>query len=299
MPHWRTEHHGWIDERGNTHQKPEKIRKAIVWPNDGNRGFLGRLKDISQNKGPDMFVSGNPNRRPGAGDGPSRRRWTGHTDLEDDPNQRKLDKANFIEGKPKKVVPERYYDFGDRKYHVERYTGMITDQILSPDGKVVASERFPSPGTWTPHHPLGNHAAMHSLNHGMNQKSWHAVIHGHAGAKEPELQPKLSEKEKQKVYEEELRQRDAKRQEDKYRDAKKREALVVQELRKERERNADLEDERDAARHPEKWIRDRSGKLHRLPSGIRKESRHGPDMVRYGPKQVHWDDGRRADRRFF
>lgn len=302
MPHWHTEHHGWIDEHGNTHQKPRNVRKAIVWPNDGKRGFFSRLKDVAHDEGPDMFVMGNPNRHPGAGDGPSRRRWTGHTDLEDDPNQRKLDKANFVEGNPKRVIPERYYDFADRKYHAERYNGMITDQILSPDGKVVASEKYPHPGWWTSHQHLGNHANMDPRNYGVDRKDRNHSVHGHHGVSNKGS----ATTEKEKLLEEYLRRVDKKKQDGRSRDAKNKETPAIHQLRKGSKKNAKLEGERehelDAARHPENCKRDCFRKLHHVSLGYRSELRRcaSAPVGREGqPKQVRWADRRRADPRFF
>jgi hypothetical protein len=62
-----------------------KASKAFVWPKDGrNDSTWGRLKDIFQNKGPDMYLTTNAEKHDVMHNRPSRAEWTGWHQRDDE-----------------------------------------------------------------------------------------------------------------------------------------------------------------------------------------------------------------------
>ena len=168
MPHWHVQNRGWQNEEGQFGPPPKK-RYAFVWPNDAKRSKAGRFRDILTSRGPDMFVATNPNRAPGALDGPTRRRWAGHMKLEDNELNLELDAMNFMGGVSRSSRP--HYDFLTRRYRREYYPGMWTDVKRYPGAPLntpSAIEYHNFPGRWVPLHPKGNHRYMDPVNFGMN-----------------------------------------------------------------------------------------------------------------------------------
>lgn len=69
---------GWV--RGNVRVHGVKPRYAFIWPKDGRRDSKGgRLKDILQGRGPDVFISIKGEKGPWKG--PTRARWSRWADL--------------------------------------------------------------------------------------------------------------------------------------------------------------------------------------------------------------------------
>jgi hypothetical protein len=61
-----------------------KASKAFIWPKDGKRGSTwGRMKDVLQNKGPDIFVAFGARPTDCVSNRPPRAQWSGHTNLDD------------------------------------------------------------------------------------------------------------------------------------------------------------------------------------------------------------------------
>ncbi|KAF1947913.1 hypothetical protein EJ02DRAFT_332466 [Clathrospora elynae] len=61
-----------------------KASKAFVWPKDGKNGSSwGRMKDVFQNKGPDIYVAFGARKTDCVSNRPPRSQWAGHPNLDD------------------------------------------------------------------------------------------------------------------------------------------------------------------------------------------------------------------------
>ncbi|KAI9723100.1 MAG: hypothetical protein M1828_004348 [Chrysothrix sp. TS-e1954] len=192
MPHWYVSGRGWIDERGRFN-KPPKRNYAWIWPNDRNRGAWGRFADILSNKGPDMFIAMNPNRKAGASDGPSRKRWTNWPGEEIDDRQRALDAANFKGGFGPASFrkPLQKYDFRTRRYRYPRIHDWTDVENYPNSNKPSAVMKYPDFVNWIPMTHNGHlgatawtdprNFAQNTLSDGMpfgGGGYWHPQTHG-------------------------------------------------------------------------------------------------------------------------
>ena len=127
---------GWYqDERKLRHPK---ISKAFIWPKDGRNGSkLGRMKDILQGKGPDIFVGSAADARDFVAKRPSRSQWSKHVNLDDRFSEPAFNPTKFAPWTEGGVLSggrsrEMVYDFRTRKY-VDRHPRMWTDARWQPD----------------------------------------------------------------------------------------------------------------------------------------------------------------------
>jgi hypothetical protein len=101
----------------------QKSSYAFVWPKDGKRDSkMGRLMDILQNKGPDMYLTKNAHRLDYMANRPTRERWAGWTNLDDRDAYNSLNSRKFAPWVQKGIFGGRErglgYDFRTRKYGV-------------------------------------------------------------------------------------------------------------------------------------------------------------------------------------
>lgn len=119
-------------------------RYAFIWPRDksGNRA---RWRDAWTGRGPNIYIASAYDRTPGAGDGPTRRRWTNCPDAESNEFLRAQDAVMHrgALGRVSQRSAERIYDFKRRKY-CRPYEGMWTDAMYLPySTHPIATEFFP------------------------------------------------------------------------------------------------------------------------------------------------------------
>jgi hypothetical protein len=126
-----------------------KASKAFVWPKDEKNGTKwGRLKDILSNKGPDMYLTTNADKRDYMKNRPSRGTWSGHSNLE----ARRFDDSYPMSSE--KYAPwtrngalggrlsGTAYDFRTRKYEIpHRFTW--TDARWQPDSMKDKHNPYP------------------------------------------------------------------------------------------------------------------------------------------------------------
>ena len=189
MPQWYVSGRGWMDERGRF-GTPKRRNYAWIWPNDRNRGTWGRFTDIMTGKGPDMYIAMNPNRKSGAADGPSRKRWTNYPDFEQDKRQALLDVANYKGHLPGGYrFPDSRYDFRTRRYR-RPYAGMWGDVERLPGSKIPSAVQiYPNFHNWHQLKPNclrpwtdPKNFAQNTVNDGMpfgGGGYWHPQIHGY------------------------------------------------------------------------------------------------------------------------
>lgn len=116
---------GWT--QGGVPRRKVKPYYHLVWPKDKDRGKFGRLKDILQGKGPEMYLSIGAQKHDYAWNRPVKERWSGwHLDRSGDlyfwPGQASLKGPCWV-GKQSK-----YYNFHTRKYE-DWHPNMWTDAI--------------------------------------------------------------------------------------------------------------------------------------------------------------------------
>ena len=193
-PLWYNKGRGWTDHQ-NFKRYPVKPNHAFIWPRDQGQGSWRRWKDLATGKGPDMFIASNPNRPPGASDGPTRRRWTGFPEAESNWRNKMLDANNHHGSTPwaSQRNDRPYYDFAARRYRRRPHDGMWTDVKRypgAPNNMPASIETFPYMNEWIAIHPWGNHMAMDPRNFGQNYTNgwpegdggyWHPAIDGHPG----------------------------------------------------------------------------------------------------------------------
>lgn len=185
---WYSRNLGYLDSSGRQNQRPSVQHHALVWPNDGKRGKLGRLADILTGKGPDMFLASNPNRQPDAADGPSRARWTGFP-ASDYQAEQIMDASSWRGNMPgtRRRQDKPFYDMQSRRYVRQPWDGMWVDKHYLPN------ERRPTWVSCYPHFdtpvPLGDAPRFSTKydprNWGQNGHSfgarggeWHPVLDG-------------------------------------------------------------------------------------------------------------------------
>ncbi|CAE7213662.1 hypothetical protein PTNB85_07022 [Pyrenophora teres f. teres] len=122
---------GWYQDGRKLHNV--KTEKAFVWPKDGRNGSKwGRLKDVVQNKGPDIFVAFGAHKSDCVSNRPSRSQWAGHLHLDDRGTTLGFNPQKFAPWTRNGMLGGRdaglSYDFRTRK-HVEPNTDMWTDAI--------------------------------------------------------------------------------------------------------------------------------------------------------------------------
>jgi hypothetical protein len=109
-----------------------KASKAFIWPKDGKRGSTwGRMKDVLQNKGPDIFVAFGARPTDCVSNRPTRSQWSRHNHLDDRGKtfsfgSRKF--APFARAGLGSRSPQLSYDFRTRKY-TRPYWDTWTDAI--------------------------------------------------------------------------------------------------------------------------------------------------------------------------
>lgn len=112
---------GWV--QGARRLRKHKNHYALVWPKDGKRGSkMGRLKDILNCKGPDMFVVIGGRKGEIHEDRPTRGRWTRWTpDMDEERQDEALAEPWWV--RPfREQRPELRYDFRSRTYRMPRPT---------------------------------------------------------------------------------------------------------------------------------------------------------------------------------
>lgn len=151
-PPYHQLHHGIYNNEPLAPWTPRRM--AFVWPRDGKRDHtkFGRLKDILQNKGPDIFVSNGLNARP------TRNTWA---------NRPWLDQDDGIVHSIASPMPwarrqrNQSYNFRTRKYDKEMVVVGPEDYGVIPDPLVwtgCAWTRSPKPRPWYVRDNWGNYA---------------------------------------------------------------------------------------------------------------------------------------------
>jgi hypothetical protein len=144
---WCPRRREWIqDDRA---LRNVKTSKAFVWPKDGRNGTAwGRLKDIMQNKGPDIYVTMNADKHDYMANRPTKAQWAGYPGLGGwDPwGPWSFPSWKYAPWTGKGVLggrtPGQSYDFRTRRYgNVNRSTW--TDAFWQPSPRV--NERNPNP----------------------------------------------------------------------------------------------------------------------------------------------------------
>lgn len=110
-----------------------KASKAFIWPRDGkNTSTWGRMKDIFQNKGPDIYVAFGANKKDCVSNRPTRAQWSKHTNLDDGGLNFEFNSQKFAPWTTNSGLggrmPGLSYDFRTRKYGT-RNGWMWTDAI--------------------------------------------------------------------------------------------------------------------------------------------------------------------------
>lgn len=110
-----------------------KASKAFIWPKDGKNGSTwGRVKDLLQNKGPDIYVAFGANKADCVSNRPTRAQWSKHTNLDDADLKHEFSakihapwtKNSSLGGRPS----YRSYDFRTRRYRTP-HDKMWTDAV--------------------------------------------------------------------------------------------------------------------------------------------------------------------------
>ncbi|KAL5115760.1 hypothetical protein ACEQ8H_006368 [Pleosporales sp. CAS-2024a] len=114
-----------------------KASKAFLWPKDGRNGSAwGRLKDIVQNKGPDVFVTLNANKRDYMQNRPSKHRWAARPELDYTLAPTHLSSRRNAAWTKKRSLGGRTsgleYDFRTRKYGRLNWASW-TDAVWQPE----------------------------------------------------------------------------------------------------------------------------------------------------------------------
>ncbi|CAO2647753.1 Nn.00g086750.m01.CDS01 [Neocucurbitaria sp. VM-36] len=110
-----------------------KASKAFIWPKDGKNGSTwGRIKDIFQNTGPDIYVAFGANKADCVLNRPPRAQWSRHTNLDDRNLRFEFDPRKFSPWTRNSALggrmPGLSYDFRTRKYRTPN-SRMWTDAI--------------------------------------------------------------------------------------------------------------------------------------------------------------------------
>jgi hypothetical protein len=109
-----------------------KASKAFIWPKDGKRGSTwGRMKDVLQNKGPDIFVAFGARPTDCVSNRPPRAQWSGHSHLDDRGMTFSFNSKKFAPFARAGLGSRSHgvrYDFATRKYTTP-YRGMWSDAI--------------------------------------------------------------------------------------------------------------------------------------------------------------------------
>jgi hypothetical protein len=125
-----------------------KASKAFVWPKDGRNGTpWGRLKDILQNKGPDIYLTMNATKRDYMHNRPTKARWSGHVHLDDNLHSSyPFGGRKYASWTAKGVlggrVPGQTYDFRTRKYGDANWWTW-TDAVWQPKSRVNKRNPYP------------------------------------------------------------------------------------------------------------------------------------------------------------
>jgi hypothetical protein len=130
-PAWR----GWYqDGRKLRHVKASK---AFVWPKDGKNGsFRGRIRDIFNNEGPDMYVAFGARKTDCVSNRPRRSQWAEHAHLHDPSRPFSFSSQKFAPWTRNGMLGGRdhgeSYGFRTREY-TKPHLGMWTDAIWQPE----------------------------------------------------------------------------------------------------------------------------------------------------------------------
>lgn len=124
--------------QGDAQRRVKKPYYHLVWPKDKNRGMFGRLKDVLQNKGPDIYLSVSARKNEYSTNRPLHGRWSNWPLLDPRitgsisdlwPGQHKFSGPCWVSNS--KVFgrdANKRYNFQTRKYEDE-HPGMWTDAI--------------------------------------------------------------------------------------------------------------------------------------------------------------------------
>lgn len=147
------DHRDWIQDgkkfRGN------KSQKAFVWPRDGRNGSKwGRMKDILQDKGPDIHVTLSAEKMDYMKNRQSKSRWSDWTYLDDRDKDLSISSDKYAPWTHKALLggraPGQRYDFRTRKYsNPNRYTWTDAKWQSEPNDEHIYPEAFRSlTGDW-------------------------------------------------------------------------------------------------------------------------------------------------------
>lgn len=120
------EHRAWIQD-GRKYRNI-KSSKAFIWPKDGRNGSKwGRLKDILQDKGPDIHIAISADKMDYMQNRQRRSRWSGWTCLDDRDTDLSMSSKKYApwtsNGALGGRAPGLSYDFRTRKYgKANKYT---------------------------------------------------------------------------------------------------------------------------------------------------------------------------------
>ncbi|KAF1837281.1 hypothetical protein BDW02DRAFT_157604 [Decorospora gaudefroyi] len=125
-PEWR----GWYQDGRKL--RNVKASKAFIWPKDGRNGSTwGRMKDVLQNKGPDIYVAFGARKTDCVSNRPPRSQWAGHPNLDDRGKIFTFNSQKFAPWTNSGIGGRPYgqcYDFRTRKYG-RQTASMWTDAI--------------------------------------------------------------------------------------------------------------------------------------------------------------------------
>jgi hypothetical protein len=135
----------WDPDRKRWFQDGRKLDKlkssyAFVWPKDGKRGStFGRVKDIFQNSGPDIYLTKNADKLDYMANRPARDRWAGWPEFLHPLDPKAWNSMNSKKYAPwvqKGMLggrsPGKSYDYHTRKYdtpHMGMHTGAVWGQM--------------------------------------------------------------------------------------------------------------------------------------------------------------------------
>ncbi|KAL1607094.1 hypothetical protein SLS59_002798 [Nothophoma quercina] len=154
MPHnsrikeYSRDHRAWIQDGKKF--RNIKSSKAFIWPKDGKNGSKwGRMKDILQDKGPDIHIAISADRMDYMQNRQHKSRWSDWTCLDDRDRDVSMSSTKYApwthNGALGGRVPGLSYDFRTRKYgKPNKYTWTDIKWQAEPNAKHVYPEAFRS-----------------------------------------------------------------------------------------------------------------------------------------------------------
>jgi hypothetical protein len=141
---WDSERKRWVQDGRRLHKL--KSSYAFVWPKDGKRGStFGRVKDILQNRGPDIYLTKNADKLDYMANRPARDRWAGWPEFLNPSDPKTFNSMNSMRYAPwvrKGMLggrsPGESYDYRTRKYDIP-HSGMWTEAVW---GQMEATKNY-------------------------------------------------------------------------------------------------------------------------------------------------------------